>query len=105
MALAAFAIGAAQAQGPGLGEVQRTFLVNGKDVFMVLPPVFVCGPTVRNMAWSPDGTRLAVEREVYEDLDTMDPETLLGLKKSSTEPRTHCWPIAASPIKSVGFSL
>ena len=44
------------------GDPQRDFVVAGKDVYMMFPQEFICGPQVQQLAWSPDGERLAVLR-------------------------------------------
>lgn len=51
------AIGSAQRMDP-----QRDFVIAGKNAYLLFPPDFVCGPSIRLVAWSPDGERLAAIR-------------------------------------------
>jgi len=75
----------------GQADPQRDFVVAGKDVFMMLPPEFVCGPNVRSVSWSPDGDRLAVEREFTDVSPAMVSDLFTGkeVDRSTIEPETQ----------------
>ena len=71
-------------------DPQRDFVIAGKDAYLMLPPEFVCGPSLREMAWSPDGDHLAILRDYAEVSPTMMSDLMLGeIDPSSLEPESQ----------------
>jgi hypothetical protein len=48
---------------PQMPDVNRDFILTSKLAYIMLAPDVVCGPTVTDMEWSPDGRMLAVRRK------------------------------------------
>ena len=67
---------------------QRDFIVAGKDVFMMLPQEFICGPTIKEISWSPDGDKLVAVREFADVSPAMYSDMILNreVDRATLEP-------------------
>lgn len=65
-------------------DPQRDFIVAGKDVFMMLPQEFICGPRINQMTWSPDGDKLALIREFADMTPSMAADMLVNKEADTT---------------------
>ena len=60
-------------------DPQRDMVSAGKSAFLLLPQQFICGPTIKDEVWSPDGRHLAVLRESTELTTEERTDLMLGV--------------------------
>jgi len=87
-------------------DVDRNFLLTDKEAIAVLPPEFVCGPSVLSASWSSDGRYLLVVRRAV-DITPASVKRLFSLDATKgaanppSEDQILIWSATTKKVKTV----